>query len=323
MNILHLCNTPLSGSPYRLMMIQKKMGHNARLINARVRYSDLSNIIYPQDILLQNDPKTKKPLYSKEEIYFLFKNADIIHCHNFYKEQLIFRFMPELKKYLKTKHVVLQVHSPRSSLKNIGPNLKDPTVDTKLVIAQFQARQFKECQVVPNAIDIFEEPYINIKRDPKFLPRIVYSPSNTCLKGWNNKGHYIVSKVLNTVHSLASTEIITNTPHLECIARKQKADISIDEFMTGSYHLCTLEGLSHGQVVFCHLDKFTKEAIQKISPDPLPIINTTPKKFKHDLHDLLQDPKLINKMGSNARKFMEKNWTPQKINKRYETAYKS
>lgn len=323
MNILHLCDTPLSGSPYRLMQIQRKMGHNSRLINARVRYSELSNIVYPHDILLQNKPKTKRPLFDRDEIFSLFEESDVVHCHNFYKDQLIFRHIPELKKYLKSKTVVLQVHSPRCSLKNIGQHLRDTSVDVRLVVAQFQARQFPECVVVPNAIDIFEDPYVNIQRQshPGALPRIVYSPSNTCLRGWNDKGYLSVTKALNTVKYLASTEIITNTPHLDCVRRKQYADICVDEFMTGSYHLCTLEGLSHGQVVFCHLDEKTKEAISKVCSDPLPVFNTNEKNFNRDLLSLLKDAKSIKPMGIASREFMEKNWTPQIISSLYQRAY--
>lgn len=323
MNILHLCDTPLSGSPYRLMSIQRKMGHNARLINTRVRYSEHSNIYYPEDIVLENDPKTNQPKFDMNEISELFEHADIIHCHNFLKEQFIFRFRPRLKEFLKKAHVVLQVHSPRASIKNISKNLKDPDVNTKLVVAQFQARQFPECIPVPNAIDIFEPPYVNIDRQkiPGELPRIVYSPSNKHLKGWNNKGYLAVTKVLNTFKYMANTEIITNTPHLECISRRQLGDICIDEFMTGSYHLCTLEGLSHGQVVFCNLDARTQRAIAEICHEPLPVINTTEAKFSDDLFKLLQRPERIKQLGKDARAFMERNWRPEDINYKYLKAY--
>jgi hypothetical protein len=230
--------------------------------------------------------------------------------------------MPELIKLLPSKQVVIQVHSPRASLKNIGKTLKDPTIDVRLVVAQFQARQFPECTVVPNAVNIEEKPYVNLKRNND-LPHIVYSPSNTALKGWSNKGHSAVSKALKSMRHFATTDIITNTPHIECVTRKQRGDIAIDEFMTGSYHLCTLEGLSHGQAVFCHLDELTKKAVAKITSDPLPVIDTSEKNFSKDLWDLLKDRNLINKMGENARAFMEKNWSPKEINEKYEKAYRS
>ena len=320
MNILHLCDTPLSGSPYRLMKIQQKAGHNSRLINARVKYSEHSGIEYPKDILLQVDKRTKYPIFDKDEIFYLFENADVIHCHNRYRDQFIFRYYPELTNFLFAKRTVLQFHSNRYSLKKANVNIKDHTLDVSLVVAQYQVRHFPESIPVPNAIDIYDPIYMPTKN--RSSKHIVYSPSNTVLKGWNNKGHQFIEKSLRLFKQKATYDIITNTPHLECIKRKQQGSIVIDEIMTGSYHLCTLEGLSHGQVVFCNLDDRTIDAVSEVSNSPLPVINSDKKNFKTLLNELLEDEEKISELGKKSRNFMEENWNPDIINKKYEEAYK-
>lgn len=322
LNILHLSETPLSGAPYRLMKVQRLGGHNARLINHRVRYNGRTNMVYPHDILLQRDCDCcTDGVFNREEIYSLFDSADILHFHNNVHDVFLLKLYPQLRKYLKSKHVVFQVHSPRESLKYVEKDINNKDVNTRLVIAQFQARQYKDFTVVPNAIDI-TDPLYSPKDYENEVPHIVYSPSNTNLKGWNDKGFRDVMRVLERLPKDKCTyDVITNTPHLKCIERKKKGDIAIDELVTGSYHLCTLEGLSHGQAVFCSVDSLTVKALMKVAPAAFPVISSSPRTMQTDIETLIERPDLIRHYRAITRKFMEDYWSPQQINEHYIKAY--
>jgi len=191
MKVLHLADTPLSGAPYRLMQVQRIGGMDARLISHRNFYSSSSPVYYESDILLQNGqqaPRNAKPPFRREDIQTLFQNADVFHFHNYYLTQRIFKLFPELKKYLKGKKIIFQVHSPRNAIQGVEDAIRDTSVHKHLVVAQYQVRQFPDFTVVPNVVPIHDHLHTPIYRNND-IPVICYSPSNTNLRDWNNKGY--------------------------------------------------------------------------------------------------------------------------------------
>lgn len=267
MNVLHLADTPLSGAPYRLMQVQRIGGMDARLISHRNYYSSSSPVFYEADILLQDDQGAKRnvqPSFDRSEIRALFRDADVFHFHNYYLDQRIFKLFPELKEYLKGKKIVFQVHSPRNSIRGVEDAIRDKTIHEHLVVAQYQTRQFPQFCVVPNAVPIhdhYHTPILNTNPDPV----ICYSPSNTNLRDWNNKGHGVVINAVKRLRIPHKFLEITHTPHRECLRLKQKADIAIDEVVTGSYHMCTLEALSMGQIAIANVDELCENAVKEVT----------------------------------------------------------
>lgn len=326
MNILHLANTPLSGAPYRLMQVQRTGGINARLISHRSSFDGRSHMVFPHDIVLQSGRSNQEKRrdggdFKRDEIYDLFRSADVIHLHNNLADLYIFRVFPELGKYLSTTPVVMQFHSPRLSLKNVEKDLKDIRVGRRLVVAQYQVRQFPKATPVPNAVPIHDRFYTPCVRDNR-NPLIVYSPSNTNLRDWNNKGYPETMAALKRVKAISENRIITNTPQLECLAQKQSGDIAIDEIVTGSYHLNTLEALSQGQVAICGLDDLCEEALCECTgTDKHPIVKASPKTLEKVLRDYINDPDMLRETQESSRSFMETYWNADCINKAYKKAY--
>jgi len=325
MNILHLANTPLSNAPYNLMRVQIEGGHYARLVLHRNTYCGRSRMVFPSDILLQsgrsNREKVSNPDFSREQLFALFSAADIIHCHNYLLDLYVFRIYPELKRYLKSKLVVIQFHSPRASLKNVEKNLRNEFVDRKFVVAQYQVRQFPQATPVPNAIPIHDELFKPIDRRNS-PPVITYSPSNTILRGWSDKGFTSTTRTLKKLHKICESRIITDTPYKECLEKKRSADIAIDEVITGSYHLNTLEALSQGQVAICGMDRQCENALQSYTQTyQNPIKISSPDNLEGMLIRLLRDADLLEHLKKESRKFMENHWSTEKLNKFFQKKY--
>lgn len=329
MKVLHLANTPLSGSPYNLMMIQRSQGITSNLISHKNTYSDTSSVWFPYDVLLQdgrtNREKRSAPSWTPEQIDQLFFEADVLHLHNYLEDLYIFRLMPALKDYLRKKEIVLQFHSPRTSLKNANKDLKNRYVGRRLVVAQYQTRLFPECTPVPNAIWIDDPLCKPIERNNK-KPIVVYSPSNTKLIGWNNKGYEETIRAINKVRHLIDFRLITNEPKESCLALKQVADISIDEVMTGSYHLCSLEALSQGQVAINNMDEHCRMSLIKVCRNYEGLGAVMQDADKTNLHDIIEmlatNPDMLRLKQKMARRWMETNWDPKRIADIYTAIYK-
>jgi len=326
-NILHLSETPLSGAPYRLMQVQRAGGWNARLISHRNSYDGRNTVFFPHDILLQsnrsNKEKRLRPDFNRDDIYRLFNDADILHFHNYYTDQFIFRLFPDLKQYLSKKVVVAQYHSPRPSLKNVEKTLKDRNIARHLVVAQYQVRQFPEAIPVFNAIPIYDELHTPVPRN-NCPPVIAYSPSNTHLRDWNNKGYPETMAVFDRLGSTCTPLVITNTPHQECLRKKQIADIAIDEVVTGSYHLNTLEALSQGQVAICGLDDQCEGVLRDLTgTEHHPIIKASPKTLQGLITTFIEEPSILQHMQIKSRMFMEQYWSTEFLVDMYKKVYQS
>lgn len=314
MEVLHFTEFPLSSAPLRLMKVQQEFWQS-RLIMHRDQYSQYTRLKYPADIVLQKDQ------YDPQEIEELFGEADILHFHNFYRNHYVFNLFPHLLKYLETKKVVYQVHSPRTNIPDLNKIMRDKTVDKFLVLAQYQARQFPDFTVVPNVVPINDELHKPIERSMDKI-RICYSPSNSKLKGWNDKGYKDVIKAIKKCTGNFEFILIENTPHLECLKIKQSCHICIDEVITGSYHMSSLEALAQGLVVINNIDDECEEALSKFTGTrEHPMITANNLSLIPVLQELIDNPNLIKFHMGSSRNFMERFWNTENILDYFEGIY--
>jgi hypothetical protein len=216
----------------------------------------------------------------------------------------------------------------------VSRKLKDKRVDKRLVVAQFQARQFPECEVVPNAIPIDDPYHTPIEKDigtPAFrakefnsIPRICYSPSNVKLKGWNNKGHDEVIMAMKNVKLPHEFIVIHNKPFYECLKIKQSCDICIDEVVTGSYHMSSLEAMSQGLAVINNIDRECEETLHKWTNSGVgthPFIKANPHTLANKIMELLMNRVKLREAQAFSRSFMKTHWNTEKICKRFMEIY--
>jgi hypothetical protein len=317
-NVVHITENPIAGAPYNLHhALNKYQGDKVR--SRHIAYSDRNeNRIFPHDIIID---KT-----SYQALRDVLEAADVIHLHNFWKNQHLFRTYPDLWPIVMRKPRVWQVHTQRDvKWVSMEDGINDKGAK-HLVIAQYHPRQYPECQVVPNIIDIFEPKYMPIVRD-NTPARVVYSPSRNRAHGWESKGYSETLPVLQRLvdERVCSADLIFNQPHAACMARKAKGDIGIDEIVTGSYHLCSLETLSLGLVTLAGLDDLQINTLKDLTGSAkLPWIITTPDTLEENLRKLISankdDLKAIQEF---SRTWMEMYWHPKVTTEHFVKIYES
>jgi hypothetical protein len=320
--VTHLSNTPLSNAPYNLVCCQNHYGVSSRLLlhkNSNVNKIHVGCGDRWQEM-------------KKEEIALELESSDVIHFHNFAKEQYLFATHPDLWELIAKKPKLIQYHSPRYSTENFEATIEDKSLK-HAVIAQYHTRIYPECEyIVPNVVPLFLPQYspLMAKWEESTRPLISYAPSNIHLRGWDDKGYDLTRRAMLEAEkeNWAAQEIMIGVPYIECMTRKRWAHVGIDEVMTGSYHLSSLEYLAMGCVTVGRLDDLTKKSLQSViaeelGPDEgnaalqtLPWIQADPATLKQILRTVITaDSRAINwsvlrEKAQNSRTWMEKYWHP-------------
>ncbi len=308
MKILHLSDTSLSGSPYRLSQLYNKHSkHESRQICwQRIIF----NRVFPADMVGQS--------MSNDELYYwVHEWADVIHYHNRYKRQNIFKLIP-----VPQKKGVIQIHSPREEE---GHQEELESGLPLAIIAQYHVRQWPELSyIVPNVVDIDDPLHKPIKKPTVgTIPRINYSPSSPNGRGWNNKSYDVVVPVLKQLERTGKVyfDRIIGATHEDCMLYKQSANIGIDEISTGSYHMASLEFLSQGVCCVGHIDEQCEKVIKDLTGcSELPWFQSSEKTFKSDIEGLIKSRE-YEQIGLNSRKWMEKYWNQKKLCSKYTKMY--
>jgi len=316
-NVVHITENPIAGAPIALSNALNEYGAG-KISSRHIASSDRNeNRVFKSDILIHEG---NRDLISKT-----IHGADIIHFHNFYKHQELFRKFPELWPVVLRKKRVWQVHSQRETA---WVDLETPYSDKsmkRLVIAQYHPRQWTECEVIPNIVPIDDEEYrpLGIVNTP---PRVVYTPSRIGLPGWDNKGY---NETYSTLVKLVkerkiTANIVYNKTHSECMRIRQLADISIDEIVTGSYHLCSLESLSQGLATIAGLDAIqVKTLLDFTGASWLPWVIATPNTLEGSVRNLISNPDELKSIRDRSRLWMETYWHPKQHVERFLRIYEN
>lgn len=315
--VVHITENPIAGAPMNLSAALNKW-QGDKVQSRHIASSDRNeNRVFKYDLLTN--------VHSYEEISKVMRDADILHFHNFYSKCELFRRWPELWKTALRKKRCWQVHSPRDTgWMDLEEGLRDVDA-THLVIGQYHPRQWPEIKhIVPNVIDITEPELMPIKRDWSAPMRVAYSPSRIGLKGWDDKGHQVVSPILQKLvnEGLITAEIIFDKSHAECLAHRAKAHISIDEVMTGSYHLVSLESMAQGLCTIAGLDTVQIATLKDLTGgDSLPWFLAKPRDLEEKLRMLAGSSAVVERYAHDSRKWMERYWHPKTTTARFVEIY--
>ena len=272
-------------------------------------------------------------LYDSDLVSFNYRvaEADIIHWHNWIDHKIILGTS-------KTKKHIIHYHSEPMNTDILDPvRVKEKLPFVKqLVVAQYQAalNTYKDCQPIRNVvyipgtwIDIDAETYSNGGTDKI---KIAFSPSSANFNIWQNKDparHMSliqrVSRILRNQGVEVDIELITNTTYRECIWRKSRCDIVMDECVTPSFHLSSLEGLALGKMTVCWVDDKVNSVLTNIT-------GADSNPFHGDyigwLEDILIEKltggrEYIRKQGMLASEWYKKYWNPRDIAADYCNVY--
>lgn len=310
MNILHLSDTTLSGSPIRIcQLLNKYTKHEARHITWKPTVFGWRKF----DLDMVGSDMTKEDIG-----YWIYEWADIIHYHNRWKRQEIFQ---SWGFELPVQPGVIQMHSPRDS-----EDFREE-VFSKVpiaVVAQYQVRQWPELRfIVPNVVDVNDGYHKRNKLHDRHVPVVSYAPTNCNNRGWNDKGYWLAGPFLKRLKykGTITYQLLYQKPHKEVLELKELADIGIDDIITGSYHLSSLEYLSMDIPCFNYIDEKTERVVKDLTgAKTLPWMQVNKSSFKSELMKFIQSKEWRDKQG--CRKWMKKYWSPKFLCKKYTDMYK-
>jgi hypothetical protein len=302
--ILHLSDGALSGAPVRLAQVQRLGGLEARMLNVDHAFGSR---VYGHDALMDDGP---------DLVTRLLEEADVLHFHNWWRESFLFATYPWAWELARDKPSVIQFHTSRRP--HHEASLAEPSL-LKLVVAQYHVRFYPECRPMPNAVPIDDPLHrpLGVENDP---PVVAFTPPQ-CedTEGWGRKG---ARETLPVLESGFRHRFITEAPWEKAMRLRQECDIAIDEVVTGSYHMCSLESLSQGLATIAGLDAQTVDALELVTGTrEHPWIVASPETLRLVLRELVEDDGFRQAKRREAREYMERHWNPAAIAARYLEVY--
>jgi hypothetical protein len=119
-------------------------------------------------------------------------------------------------------------------------------------------------------------------------------------------------------------DIRRDIPHAQCLGARQHADISIDELVTGSFHLSSLEGMAQGVPTLAYLDGRTRDVLAQFTgTNNNPWINCCLEAAPDAIKAMVKDPEFRLAKGREVRVWMERYWNDSAMVKHYVDAYET
>ena len=304
LRIVHLTQSPLAGAPTHLSGVLNKYTQHRSTSVLRREFSPLSdcgNLRWAYDHVNPTAEALRK----------LVADADVVHLHQ--RPDPAVAGTPAL----------LQFHAEP------GGYLPEQTHaafnDRKLVIAQYHPRFYTDARIVPNLIDIWDDAF-RPGQKPTDRVRIFYSWATERKGGWGDKGSSETREILERIKARfgdrVETVVMHNRPYRECLEAKRTAHICIDECVTGSYHLQSLEGCSVGAATFNAIDDQTVAFLREVTDtSEHPFIKTSLARLLDDLCHYIEHPDELAQRGKTAREWMEFFWNPRVLVRRFARAY--
>ena len=322
--VVHVALTPLAGSPIRIVnALNKHTGFDARLIT-------LDSAIYGGRIF-EGDLDWNK---SRDECLELIASAEILHFHHYFNLSNN-PFSVDFYDVAENASFVRQFHSVPLTMAKGDQSLANEIVNSEipqLVVSQHQERYFPNAKIVPSIIPQTAPEYLPCSNKSVQL-KVGYAPStlNSC---WNDKYDYTRWDTKGSVETIAmvtdalrlskmgSLELITNAPHYQCLLLKRECHVGIDEMVTGSFHLSSLEFLSQGVPCMAYLDNRTMETLKTLTgSDKLPWVNVMLENSGDVLVELLNDESLREELGRLSRRWIEEYYREEDLINYYSKSY--
>ena len=304
LSIVHLAPSPLAGAPTHLSgSLNKYTRHRSTSVLRR----DFS--LNPPHHNLRWNYDHVNP--SAEALGALVAGADVVHVHQ--------RPDPAAAG----ARTLLQFHAEPAGYR--PSHTHAAFNERKLVIAQYHPRFYTDAQIVPNLIDIWDEAFCPGEK-PADRVRIFFSWATERKGGWGDKGADATQGILRRIEERyggrVETVVMNNRPYAECLSAKRTAHICIDECVTGSYHLQSLEGCAVAAATFNAIDEQTVAALRAVTgTGEHPFVKSGLAGLFEALCHLIEHPDQLARQGQAARAWMEKYWDPRVLVRRFARAY--
>jgi len=325
LKVLHFALTPLAGSPMRIVnALNAHTGVRARLVV--LRPDAYGRRVFETDWTWDAD---------REEAMAFLQHCDIVHLHHFMDLKsnpfgVDFTLLMRQGKRIIRQYQTMPATVAAICGVDVATILNDPL--PQLVLAQFHERFYPRARVVPQIVPIHDEAYT-----PCDMPRgdvtIFFAPTNTFSRWshqpgqsrWDTKGYPETVALLERIARDTpgvDLRVRTDLPHEECLRQRQRSQIAIDEIVTGSYHLSSLESLAQGVPTLAWLDRRVMQTLSELTgTTELPWVNLRLEEAEEPLRHLIADPDLREGIGRRSREWMEAHWSDREMIRHFERAY--
>ena len=321
--VIHISLSPLAGSPYRISQALNKYT-NVKSRSITLNNNEYGDRVFPEDLIWEE---------SKNECLALISEADVIHFHHYFDffsshNQFGFDFRDTIKASVR---YTLQWHSAPDLIANLNgisvQQLHDLGIQQS-VVAQFHESLYPNAYPLP--LIVGDNVSVNSvgtlpKQDKK--PKIFFSPSvsnSAYFHRWATKGKYEVEKILKKGKAAGYWDytLVQGVPFHECMSLRNKADIVIDDLITGGFHTTTLESLSQGKVVLSYLDHRTIASLTQLTgTHDIPIVNVRYTEAFAVLKALAADIQLRQSIAQYGLDYFRNYYTDEIMIKKYVTFY--
>ncbi len=119
-----------------------------------------------------------------------------------------------------------------------------------------------------------------------------------------------------------SPEVLIDRSIDDCYRARQRADIGIEELVTGSFHQVMLECMAAGLPTLAYLDERSLYTMRELTGSAdMPWVNCRLEEAEAVLRHLVQEPELRRALGSHARAWMEEYYNDKVLVQHYMRAY--
>lgn len=325
MKVAHISLTPLAGSPIRIVQaLNKHTGTDARLIT-------LNTAAYG-DRIFDNDLDWKTDM--EESIEWL-RIADVLHFHHYFPmARNPFKIDFDDKCFSQAR--VWQFHNhPKAAALGDAKVQQEIMLSSrpKFVVAQHQERFYPNAFVVPNIVPINEPLYLPAMRrtfgayfavghGPLDQSAWDVRPDRT---RWETKGAPEIHAIFKRVSKRGGLECCydVNVPHTLCLERRRTFSLSIDDVVTGSYHLSGLEGLSAGCATLCTADHRSLTVLREMTGAPtVPFIHCPLEHLEWWLGSITDHQDKLKDIGTMSRHWMEEYYNDADMIQHYIKGYR-
>lgn len=150
--------------------------------------------------------------------------------------------------------------------------------------------------VVPLRLDLDKFTYKYPDADKSDGIKIVHAPSNR-----GGKGTHFINTAISELSSRYNIdyEIIEGLTQEEALKKYVEADIVVDQLLTGTYGVFSIEAMAMGKPVLVYISDEMKECL----PEDLPLVSASPDNIKEKLEELITNGQMRNSLGVAGREY--------------------
>lgn len=202
----------------------------------------------------------------------------------------------QLNPWVKTK--VTDENLIHQGLKTVSSHVQHCIV-SDYELYEYVRDYFEQLHVIPAALDLTQYELSDTDKGGKERPLVVHAPTSPEYKG--------TPHLLQAIEVLKKEidfdfQLVQGMSHEKAKSVYAEADVIVDQLLTGSYGLFSIEAMAMGKPVVTWISDFMKDKY----PSELPIISANPDTITATLRRLLEKRDSLQEIGRKGRRYVEK-----------------